>query len=262
MKLLNELLAQNLKEQLRLNESAHEHALIIALAQDGAQFLKNAGKPVTLKTIADLMNVSEKDLAEAQKWSQGKKRAKHAMPELNPAGGPARSDYDRLLLAIKWHDRRSGRGRISNADRAVVGLPKTQELSGMGRVEFLEMAKKYDDDIRARFPNYKLAWLTQVPVETREKNAKNRHPDTRKDLIRQAVLDLSGGKLYSVTADMVERWVAPDGFKIGITSNQINRILSNDPDMSDLNKYRVRGRTTTMPTDADREAAYQRSLTV
>ncbi len=258
MKLLNELLAHQLKRQL--SEAAHDHALIIALAQDGAQYLKNAGKPVTIENIAEIMNISASDIEAAQQWSQGKKRAKHAMPELNPAGSAARSDYDKLLLAIKWHDRRSGRGRISDKDRAVMGLVKVRELTGMSRVEFLELANQYLDDIKTRFPNFKMAWLEHIPAETREKNAKNRHPETRKNLIRQAILDLSGGKLYTVTADMIERWVAPDGYRIGITANQVNRILSNDPDMADLNKYRVRGRTTTMPTDADREMAYQRAV--
>lgn len=262
MTLLNELLAQRIKEQLQLNEAAHEHALTIALAQDGALFLKNAGKPVTIDSIADIMNISAKDLEAAAKWSEGKKRTKHAMPEIDPIGGSPRSDYDKLLLAIKWHDRRSGRGRISDNDRRVMGLIKTQELSGLGRVEFLEMAERYKDDIIARFPKFRDGWLTHIPPEVKEKNAKNRHPDTRKELIRQAMLDISGGKLYSVTAEMLEKWLAPDGARIGITANQINRILSNDPDMADLNKYRVRGKTTMMPTDNDRAQAYQRSLTV
>ena len=258
MQLLNELQQLNdEKEKELVCEGAK--ALNFLKVERAASMLRDGGIAVTPENIANFAFMPLKDVNDALTWiTKGPKGIKLPF-ELNTTT-PAKSVLDTVMAGLLWIERRTRAARgnrpLPPEDAKVVGVQRIMQLTGLGRVEILDTIENNREAIVKEFPDFRDSWVADTK-EIQQKNAKNQHPETKLKLIRQAIMDISGGRIGSVTAEQLAKW---QNGKIGYDKRQIDNLLSNSPELRDLDKYRAHGRTTMRPTDADKAAAYQRSL--
>lgn len=233
-----------------------KQALYFLEVKAAADLLTKAGIETSIRNIAEFANLFDKEVEAAVNWFQ--KKAPGKMPfELNHKATP-QSELDVLLAGLAWiANRRLTRtkGRTTPPlDRSVLGMQKVMQLTGLGRVRILELATEHETEIQKVFPDYRPAWIND-DQSVAQKNAKNQHPETKAKLVRQAMQEISQGRIGTVTAEQLAKW---KNGAIGLDKRQIDVILSK-PEMKDLDKYRARGSHVGL-TDADREARYMRSL--
>lgn len=229
------------------------------------QLLRPGGYKISIPNIALFTAMTEDEVTQTLEWAQngGKKGKSKPLPFTIGEQQPPASDFARVLATLTWTWNRTPKKlermgkRSMDSDRAKAGNQYLAQLSGMSRPDFLEVVNNNTDAIKQTMPEFKPYWIADSK-EIREKNAKNTLPETKIKLIRDAVMDISQGKIGTVTAEMLVRW---KGGAIGWDKRTIDKALSEDPTLRDLDKYRVHGKSTMHPTDVDREIAYQRSLT-
>lgn len=252
MELLTELDALN---QEMLTES--RNALVFLKIERVASFLKDGGIPITVDNIVKFGFLVPKEVEQALRWiTSGPKGVK--LPFVLDSTSTAKSPLDQLKAGLLWMDsrgrlKRNGRP-IPPADVAVVGVQRLMDLTGLGRVEILELVQAHHDDIVTTFPDFRDAWVNDSK-EVLQKNAKNQHPETKIALIRQAIEEIAQGRIGMVTGEQLMRW---QNGKIGLDKRQIDNLLSSSPALRDLDKYRAIGNRY-RETDADREAAYNKA---
>lgn len=258
MELLNDLLKEQEKEKQRqeylLNEQ--KQALYFLEVKAAADILKNAGITTSVRNIAEFANLFDAEVQAAIDWFQRKGPGK--MPFEVDAESEPRSMLDQVIAGLSWIanrrlNRTKGR-KTPPLDRSVLGVQKIMQLTGLGRVDILNTVNQNLEAIEQKYPDFKISWVDD-DQSVIQKNNKNQHQDTKIAWIRKAVEDIAAGRVGSVTAEQLERW---QNNKIGLTKRQIDKLLSEHPDLRDLDKYRARGRNTNSMTDADREARYMR----
>lgn len=258
MSILTELTQEQQREQFLLNES--KNALTFLKVERVAGYLTRAGVQLTPEMIAFYGFIPLKDVQQAITWmTRGTKKVQ--LPFELGAQAQPQSKLDQVKSGLLWIE---SRGRLKRdgrplppEDTAVTGVQRVMQLTGLGRVEILDLINQHRDEIVKEFPDFRDSWVGDTK-EIIQRNAKNQHPETRVKLLRQAMLEISKGVIGTVTAEQLSRW---QGGKLGLSVRQIDNLLSNHPDLRDLDKYRAYGRNTKRPTDADRAIAYQRSLT-
>lgn len=234
-----------------------KQALYFLEVKAAAELLEHAGIETSVRNIAEFANLFDKEVEAAVSWFE--KKAPGKLPfQMNIKKEP-RSDLDVLIAGLSWlANRRLTRtkGRTTPPlDRSVLGVQKVMQLTGLGRVRILELAKENEPAIMKQFPDYKPAWIND-DASVIQKNAKNQLPESKIKLIRQAVEEIAQGRIGSVTGEQLARW---KNGAIGLDKRGIDKYLQTIPELKDLDKYRAKGTHVGM-TDADREARYQRSL--
>lgn len=260
-------MSQFLAELNRINE-AKEQAMLLEkqqaflwlIVERGAGFMQRGGFKLSIENIADFCYLTPAQVQEAIDWRIKHKKKKPMPFELDSEHAPA-SKLDRVKAALFWTSCRTTQSltarRVSlpAGFKQKYGIMMLVDLTGIGRQEFLEIVDANMDDIKNDFPEFKGHWV-QDSLEVRTNNAKNQHRETKMKLIRAAILDISGGRIGTVTAEQIAKW---KNGAVGLGARTIDDILSGEKSMFDLDKYRANGKHNNRPTDKDREIAYQRS---
>lgn len=251
-------LSQKSEEQQRQEWMLKEqqHALCFLEVKATADILTRAGIPTSIRNLAEFANMFDAEVQSSVDWFN---RQAPGLPfQLDGTTEPS-SDFDQVVAGLTWiSNRRLSRtkGRkVPPLDRSVLGVQKVMQLTGLGRVRILEIAQEQEADLIKAFPEFKQSWVNDDQSVTK-KNAHNQHPETKRELIREAINDIAKGRIGVVTAKMIERW---NGGAIGLDARQIDRYLSNAADMRDLDKHRARGKMH-RSSEAELAAAAERRM--
>lgn len=234
------------------------NALVFLKVERVASILRDAGIQLTVENIASFGFLEPKEVENVINWMERGSKTKVLPFELNSQSEP-KSVLDRVKAGLLWIESRSkgkrGDKPLPPADAQLVGVQRVMQLTGLGRVEILQAVQDHEADIKAVFPDFRPAWVNDTK-EIIQKNAKNQHPETKIRLIKQAVEELSGGMIGAVSGEQIARW---KNGAIGLSRVQIDNLLSNHPELRNLDKHRAAG-SRYRETLADREASYRRKL--
>ena len=245
------------EKQARLIQEK-SNALLFLKIERVASILYKGGFELSVENIAKFGFLEPSEVQGAIDWMTRGAKPK-ALPFELGAQQPAESTLARVKAGLLWlesrHVSKRNKKPLPPSDAALVGVQRIMELTGLGRVEILECVEANQDDIIAEFPDFRMGWVNDTK-EIIKKNAKNQHVETKIKLIRRAVEEISQGRLGTITGEVLSKW---KNKAIGLEGRQIDKLLQTRPELRDLDKYRATG-TRYRETDADREAAYQRSL--
>lgn len=243
------------RQEFLLNEQ--NQAVTFMLLCSTADTMAKGGVTITMDTLADYANLFLDDVQSSISWFRRGPSAK--LPFELDSENEAESKLDKLIAALTWIANRKlcrTKGRkVPPLDRSCLGVQKVMQLTGLGRVEILELVATHQETLVQRWDDFKMSWV-EDDQSVIQKNNKNQHTETKIKLIRAAIEEIAKGRIGMVTGEMLEGW---QNNKIGLNKRQIDRILSDNPSMRDLDKYRARGRQVG-GTLADREAAYLKQL--
>lgn len=251
---LSQKTEQELHQEWMLKEQ--QHALCFLEVKATADILTHAGFPTSIRNLAEFSNMFDADVQASVDWFN---RQAPGMPFQLDAQVAPRSEFDMLVAALTWiSNRRLSRTKGRNVpplDRSVLGVQKVMQLTGLGRVRILEMVEQQEADIKKLFPEFRASWVND-DQSVAEKNAKNQHPETKRALIREAIVEIAKGRIGVVTAKMLQTWRAG---AIGLDARQIDKYLSERADMRDLDKHRVVGKMY-RATEEERAARFYQEL--
>lgn len=234
------------------------NALMFLKIERVASIIADGGIALTPDNLATFSFLSVSEVNETLNWMSRGAKGKALPFELN-SETPAKSTLARVLAGLVWIESRSkskrGSKMLPAEDTKVVGVQRIMQLTGLGRMDILNTVEEHREEIVRTIPDFRDGWVSDTK-EVIQRNAKNQHQDTKVKLIQQAVQEIAQGRLGMVTGEMLARW---KNGAIGLDKRQIDKLLQTHMDLRNLDKYRAKG-THYQPTDADREAAYHRSL--
>lgn len=257
-----DLAAENLQIEQELERQRQEflrneqnQALSFMSICQTADIMKAGGVTINENTLADYGNMFLVDVQSAIAWFQRGPSCK--LPFVMDVVNEANSTLDKVIAGLTWiANRKLTRTKGRNCpplDRSCLGVQKVMQLTGVGRVEILELVTANQEALTKRWSDFKMSWVDD-DQSVIQKNNKNRHMDSKVKLIRQAMEEIAKGRMNVVSGEQLERW---QNNKIGLCRREIDRMLTTCEDLKDLEKYRVVGRKHRM-TEAERGEVYLR----
>lgn len=230
-------------EAQMLAEEESKNTLRMVDAARTAKILYDAGIPLDYENLAFYGNLSQADVQKLVRWSESDKRRAKLGFEIGAHAEP-KGDFAKLLAGLLY---------ISKHKQP--GIQNVEQHSGLSAERIRELVAGHEAEIKKEFSTFGPHWIRDTR-EAAKLNAKRQSPTDKKALIRQAVMDISKGRPGTVTATQLQNW---NQGAIGLDKRAIDRYLSDDPELRDLDKYRAVGKRTGM-TDADREQRYWKEL--
>jgi hypothetical protein len=235
--LLNEIAGNVLLEKVNPNTAK----LMMQKVAMVAPRLAAGGFDVTGENIASADSPYTPEMYDqAYQWFTNK--GKNPGVEYGAANNTPRSQLDRLVATIEIMVRR----RKPGIDSAVA-------ISGMSQQAIEELVRTQSDKILSAIPNFKPGWLKERSKSKFTQAEWMAKPVTeRKAALRAAMEDLAGGRPGTVSSENIAT-------RTGMERRYIDKLLSNEKDLLDLEKYRKVGRSAGT-TDHDRELRAMREL--
>lgn len=232
-----------LREVHMICEDEWKNALRMKDAQDIAKIMYDAGVALDYENFAHYGNLPQGELERLMRWSNSAKRSEKLGFQIGAQAEP-KGDFAKLMLGLLYIKKHREPG-IQNVARE----------SGLDEERIRELVNGHRDEIKQVFNTFGDHWIRDTRDAARL-NAKRQYPEEKKQLIRQAVEDISKGRPGTVTATQIQNW---NKGAVGLDRRQIDNYLSNDPDLRDLERFRVIGKIHQM-TDAERAARHEREL--
>lgn len=234
---------QLIREAQLILEEDGKNTLRMVDAARTAKILYDAGIALDYENLAHYGNLSQQDVQKLVKWSGSDKRRAKLGFEIGAQAEP-KGDFSKLMLGLLYIYK-----------HRQPGIQNIEQASGLSADRIRELVAGHEAEIKQEFSSFGPTWIRDTR-EAARLIAKRQTPTDKKALIRQAVMDISGGRPGSVTATQLADW---NKGAIGLDKRAIDRYLSDDPELRDLDKYRAVGKRVGM-TDTDREARFNREM--
>lgn len=234
---------QLIREALLICEEDSKNTLRMVDAARTAKILYDAGVALDYENLAHFGNLSQEDVKKLVKWSTSDKRRAKLGFEIGAQAEP-KGDFAKLMLGLLYIYK-----------HRQPGIQNVEQVTGLTADRIRELVAGHEAEIKQEFSSFGPTWIRDTRDAARLA-AKRQTPTDKKALIRQAVMDISKGRPGSVTATQLADW---NKGAIGLDKRAIDRYLSDDPELRDLDKYRAVGKRTGT-TDADREQRYWKEL--
>lgn len=227
------------KQEFLVDES--KQALVFLEVNSTAATLLDAGIETTLAHIAEFGNMFVADVEKTINWFN--KSSPGSLPFTLNETREAKSDLAKVMAGLTWiANRRLDRCRGRNTpplDRSVLGLQKVIQVTGFEKEKILSVVQENMEAITKRFADFRLFWIKD-DATTKQEEYKRQEVTAKLELIREAIMDISKGRIGTVTAEQIANW---HGGQVGLEKRAVDRYLSEHPSMRDLDKFRVIGRT-------------------
>ena len=232
---------QLLQEIQLLCETQSRNMLKMIEVSRIARILHDAGIVLDLENIAYYGNMSQDEVSRLVKWSESVKKSAKLGFELG-SQSQSKGDFAELLVGLLFLQRHKQ-----------PGIQTVEKHSGLSQERIRDLVANHTDDIKKEFSSFGPYWIRDSADAARV-NARRQKPTDKKALIRKGIEDISRGRIGSVSAEQLEKW---NSGAIGLDRRAIDNYLSNDPELRDLDKYRVSGRRVGT-TDSDRQIRFDR----